>query len=270
LVVIQKGKEAEVKAIFDKWDLHCAQIGVVVKEQRLHFYHGVPKELEHVFETHFADPVNSNLSTVNQYLVANVPAHDLVLGGGAPVYHREYREPAYFKEFQKFDINQIAQPSDYTHVAKALLALPNIASKRWIYQQYDSMIGTSTLTTNAPSDAAVVNVKGTQKAIAITVDCNSRYVNANPEEGCAIAVAESARNVVCSGGYEKSLRKIQHTRNGRECKFLQSIFRPRTCASYPYHRHVGLASEYARPHDTRFQSTRRPYLPSGYFQKLYF
>ncbi len=199
LVVIQKGKEAEVKAIFDKWDLHCAQIGVVVKEQRLHFYHGVPKELDHVFEAHFANPVNCQLSTVNQYLVANVPAHDLVLGGGAPVYHREYREPSYFKEFQKFDIEQIAQPSDYAEVAKALLALPNIASKRWIYQQYDSMIGTSTLTTNAPSDAAVVNVKGTQKAIAITVDCNSRYVNANPEEGCAIAVAESARNVVCSG-----------------------------------------------------------------------
>jgi len=80
------------------------------------------------------------------------------------------------------------------------LKQPNIASKRWIYEQYDSMVGTANTNTNAPSDASIVNVKGTNKSIVITVDCNSRYVNADPEEGCAIAVAEAARNIVCSGG----------------------------------------------------------------------
>ena len=200
LVVVKKGHEDDIKKIFDKWDLHCAQIGVVVEGERITFYQGVPEDKHHIFESHFSNPVNSQLSTVNQYKVADVPAFDLVLGGGAPVYHREYKEPAYFQEFKKFDINSVSQPENYAAVGKALLQLPNIASKRWIYEQYDSMVGTSTLTTNAPSDAAVVNIRGTDKAISITVDCNSRYVNANPEEGCAIAVAESSRNVVCSGG----------------------------------------------------------------------
>jgi phosphoribosylformylglycinamidine synthase len=77
---------------------------------------------------------------------------------------------------------------------------PNLASKRWVYNQYDSMVGTVNMSTNAPSDAAIVNIKGSKKALAMTVDCNSRYVNADPETGCAIAVSEAARNIVCSGG----------------------------------------------------------------------
>jgi phosphoribosylformylglycinamidine (FGAM) synthase-like enzyme len=85
-------------------------------------------------------------------------------------------------------------------VAKFLIQLPNIASKQWIYNQYDSMVGTVNQSTNRPSDAAVVMVKGTNKSLALTVDCNSRYVWADPEVGCAIAVAEAARNIVCSGG----------------------------------------------------------------------
>lgn len=175
LIVVEKGKEEGIKAIFDKWDLNCAQIGVVTDSKRLNFY-------------------------MNEELAADVPAEDLVLGGGAPVYHREYKEPAYFSEFQKFKIEQVQEEKNYKKVAEFLLKNPNIASKRWIYEQYDSMVGTANISTNAPSDAAVVNVKGTNKAIVITVDCNSRYVNANPEEGCAIAVAEAARNIVCSGG----------------------------------------------------------------------
>ena len=77
---------------------------------------------------------------------------------------------------------------------------PNLASKRWIYNQYDSMVGTINMSTNKPSDAAIVNIKGSKKGLAMTVDCNSRYVNADPEVGCAIAVSEAARNIVCSGG----------------------------------------------------------------------
>ncbi len=175
LIVVEKGREKEVEAVFEKWDLNCAIIGEVTDTKRLHYYmHGE--------------------------LVADVPAEDLVLGGGAPVYHREYREPAYYQENQKFRIDQVAEPKDLKAVADHLISHPNIASKRWVTNQYDSMVGTANMTTNRPSDAAVVAVKGTNKAIALTVDCNSRYVYADPQKGCAIAVAEAARNITCAGG----------------------------------------------------------------------
>jgi len=175
LIVVQKGREAEVEAIFEKWDLNCAVIGEVTDTQRLQYYmHGE--------------------------LVADVPADDLVLGGGAPVYHREYREPAYYKEYQKFKIHDVAVPEDLREVAQHLLSHPNIASKRWVTRQYDSMVGTANMTANRPADAAVVSVKGTRKAIVLTVDCNARYVHADPQKGCAIAVAEAARNITCAGG----------------------------------------------------------------------
>ena len=175
LVVVQKGKEQIVKDIFDKWDLHAEEIGVVTDTQRIRYY-------------------------MNGEQVGDVPAESLVLGGGAPQYEREYKEPAYYQEFKKFDINSIEQPEDLKKVADAMLAMPNIASKRWVYEQYDSMVGTRTMTTNVPSDAGVVNIKGTNKALAMTVDCNSRYVNADPEVGTMIAVSEAARNITCSGG----------------------------------------------------------------------
>ena len=175
LIVVKKGREKEVEAVFEKWDLNCAIIGEVTDTKRLEYY-------------------------MNSQLVADVPAEDLVLGGGAPVYHREYREPAYYKENLKFNIDQVAEPKDLKSVADHLIAHPNIASKRWVTDQYDSMVGTATMTTNRPCDAAVVSVKGTDKAIALTVDCNSRYVYADPQKGCAIAVAEAARNITCAGG----------------------------------------------------------------------
>lgn len=175
LVVIEKGSEGLIEAIFKKWDLNCVNIGEVTDTQRLHFY-------------------------MNGELVADVPAHDLVLGGGAPVYHREQKEPAYFQQYQNAEISNTPEPEDLVAVGKWLLGRPNIASRRWIAQQYDSMVGTANLSTNAPSDAAVVNIKGTHKGIVISVDCNGRYVHANPEVGTMIAVAEAARNVVCSGG----------------------------------------------------------------------
>ena len=175
LIVVEKGREAEVQAVFDKWDLNCVQIGEVTDTGRLEYY-------------------------MNGQLVADVPADDLVLGGGAPVYQREYREPAYYAENQKFKIEDVQVPANLKEVADHLISHPNIASKRWVTDQYDSMVGTGTMTTNTPSDAAIVNVKGTEKAIALTVDCNSRYVYADPQKGCAIAVAEAARNITCAGG----------------------------------------------------------------------
>lgn len=175
LVVVHKGKESVVKEIFDKWDLHAEEIGYVTEGDRVRYY-------------------------MDGELVGDVSAHSLVLGGGAPVYQREYKEPAYYAEYKKFNIDDVQQPDDLREVAFKLLQEPNIASKRWVYEQYDSMVGTKTMTTNRPSDAGVVNIKGTDKALAMTVDCNSRYVHADPEVGTMIAVSEAARNITCAGG----------------------------------------------------------------------
>jgi phosphoribosylformylglycinamidine synthase len=180
LVVVQKGKENIVKNIFDKWDLHAEEIGTVTDTGRIRYY-------------------------MEGQLVGDVPAESLVLGGGAPQYKRDYTEPAYYQEYKKFNINDVAEPQDLKAVASAMLALPNIASKRWVYEQYDSMVGTRNMTTNRPSDAGVVNIKGTNKALAMTVDCNSRYVNADPEIGTMIAVSEAARNITCAGGVPSAI-----------------------------------------------------------------
>lgn len=176
LVVVKKGKEKVIEDIFEKWDLHAVQIGEVTAGPNVTFYE-------------------------KGKIVADVPAESLVLGGGAPVYEREFKEPAYFQRYQKFDINSIKDISvkDIKGITTKMVALPNIASKRFIYQQYDRMVGTATMNSGIASDAGVVAIKGTNKALAMTVDCNSRMVHANPEEGCAMAVAEAARNLVCSG-----------------------------------------------------------------------
>ena len=175
LVVVEKGKEKVVNDIFDKWDLSCEEIGVVTEGERVQYF-------------------------MHDELVADVPCSDLVLGGGAPVYEREYKEPEYFKRFQEFKIDNVKEPEDLIAVANFLTENYNIASKKWVYEQYDSMVGTANMSTNFPTDAGIVNLRESSKALAMTVDCNSRMVNANPEEGCAMAVAEAARNIVCSGG----------------------------------------------------------------------
>lgn len=175
LVVVQKGKEEEMKAIFDKWDLNCAHIGEVTNSDQLEFFWKGEK-------------------------IAQAPAESLVLGGGAPVYYREYRKAAYYDELQEFDIDQVEQPKDLQKVAEFMVGLPNLASRKMIFEQYDSMVGTVNMSTNAPTDAPIVNIKDTNRALAMTVDCNSRYVYADPEVGTMIAVSEAARNIVCSGG----------------------------------------------------------------------
>ncbi|MDI3319893.1 phosphoribosylformylglycinamidine synthase subunit PurL [Pinibacter soli] len=175
LMVVEKGKEDVVQKIFDKWDLPCSVIGEVTEDGLLSFYmHG---ELE-----------------------AQLPAEELVLGGGAPQYERAYTEPTYLAKTKAFDAASIEVPKDLKAVAEKLIQIPNIASKRWVYVQYDSMVGTGNTSTNQPSDAAVVLAKPSEKALAVTTDCNSRYVYADPYKGAMIAVAEAARNIVCSGG----------------------------------------------------------------------
>lgn len=177
LVCVKKGKEEEVERIFEKWDLNCAKIGEVIDEDMLYFHW-------------------------KGELVAKVPAASLVLGGGAPVYNRSYKEPAYYKETLAFSADKIAEPDlqEAKKIAKFLSTSPNIASKRWVYEQYDSMVGTKNMSTNRPADAGVANLKGTDFAIAMTCDCNSRYVYSDPLIGTQIAVAEAARNIVCAGG----------------------------------------------------------------------
>ncbi len=202
LVVVKKGREKEVLAIFDKWDLNCVQIGDVTSGTQLKFY-------------------------MDSELIANVPADSLVLGGGAPVYEREYSVPSYYYENKKFTISSVEEPEDLKIVADFLLAHPNIASKKWVTSQYDSMVGTVNMTTNSPSDAAVIDVRGTNKAIALTVDCNARYVYADPELGCSIAVAEAARNIICSGGEPSAITNCLNFGNpyNKEVywQFVQSI-----------------------------------------------
>ena len=175
LLVAEKGREEEVIKVFEKWDLPCSVIGEVTDDGILRFY--MRGELE-----------------------AELPAWELVLGGGAPQYERAYTEPTYFAEIKKFDPDSIPVPEHLKTIAEKLIRLPSIASKRWIYNQYDSMVGTVNSSTNAPSDASLVVVKGTKKGLAITTDCNSRYVFADPYKGTMIAVSEAARNIVCSGG----------------------------------------------------------------------
>ena len=175
LIVVEKGKEKLIEDVFKKWDLNCAIIGEVTEGDRLHFY-------------------------LNNELVADVPASNLVLGGGAPVYDREYTEPAYYNKAKEFNIDTIPEEQDIKAIALHLISHPSIASKKWIYEQYDTMVGTKNMSTNKPSDAAIVNIKGTDRALAITTDFNSRYVYVDPQIGTEIAVTEAARNIVCSGG----------------------------------------------------------------------
>ena len=173
LVVAKKGCKERVREIFDKWDLHCETIGEVTDKQKVIInYQGEKK--------------------------AEISPIELVLGGNAPVYFRETAEPKYLEETRKFNLRKLPEPESLGEVFEKIFSSLNIASKRWVYQQYDSMVRTNTIV-GPGSDSAVIYIKDTNKAIAAKTDCNGRYVYLNPKEGTKIAVAESARNVVCSG-----------------------------------------------------------------------
>ncbi|MDW8285984.1 MAG: phosphoribosylformylglycinamidine synthase subunit PurL [Bacteroidota bacterium] len=174
LLIVQRGREEEVLEVFRKWDLPAAIIGEVTDTGLVEVYH-------------------------HGELKAAVPASSLVLGGGAPVYIRQAREPAYLERTRALRLADVPLPKDLEAVLLRLLDSPNIASKRWVYEQYDTMVRTNTVVGPGPSDAAVVRIKGTRKALALKVDGNGRYVYLNPRRGAQIAVAEAARNVVCSG-----------------------------------------------------------------------
>ncbi len=173
LVCVAKGHEDKIRAIFEKWDLHAEIIGEVIGEDRLYIsYKG--------------------------NLVADLPPETLVLGGGAPVYIREAIRPEYLDTVNALDIASVPEPVDPGAVLLALMAASDIASKRWVYEQYDSMVRTNNVVMTG-GDAAVVYVKEGHKGLAVKTDCNGRYVYLNPRRGAQIAVAESARNVACTG-----------------------------------------------------------------------
>ncbi|GAB4191969.1 MAG: phosphoribosylformylglycinamidine synthase subunit PurL [Calditrichia bacterium] len=175
LAVAKKGKENEIEAICDKWDLICEQVGHVTDEPVLKFYqHGELK--------------------------AEIPPYHLVLGGGAPVYQREAKPPKYIDELQNYDFSGLDFESlDLQTALEQIMNSLNIVSKRWVYEQYDHMVQTNTVVYPG-GDAGVVRIKGTNKGIAMKTDGNGRYVYLNPNKGGKIAVAEAARNVVATGG----------------------------------------------------------------------
>lgn len=174
LVVVQRGFETELAKIFKKWDLDCTKIGFVNDT-------GMLTVLE------------------SGETVCEIPSFELVLGGGAPQYDMPASEPSYLNEVNDLQVELLPEPEDFNETLLTLLKSPNITSKHWVYNQYDSTVRTNTMM-GPGSDAAVVRLKGTRKALAMCTDGNGRYVYLNPRVGGQIAVAEAARNVVCTGG----------------------------------------------------------------------
>ncbi|MHB9110108.1 MAG: phosphoribosylformylglycinamidine synthase subunit PurL [Armatimonadota bacterium] len=171
LVVVKKGREQEVIDIFEKWSLNAEVVGEVIEEQTLRIrYHGE--------------------------VVAEVPSQSLA---ESPVYYLPAEQPEWLTDLQNTDLSGLPQPDDYNRVLLDLLSSPNIASKRWAFEQYDHMVQTNTVVPPGAGDAAVIRVKGTHKALGMTTDCNSRYCYLDPYLGAQIAVAEAARNLTCAG-----------------------------------------------------------------------
>src|SRR4249919_2155687 len=171
LLVAKQGREAEVERIFEKWDLHASRIGHVTDDGMLRV-----KE--------------------RGVVVAEIP--NRALTDEAPVYRRPMSEPEYLREAQALDVNTLTGKSDQNAAMLALVGSPTIASKKWIYRQYDHMVRTNTI--NLPGlGAGVVRVKGTDRALALSVDGNGRYGYLDPYRGAMLAVAEASRNVACAG-----------------------------------------------------------------------
>jgi phosphoribosylformylglycinamidine synthase len=176
LLVAKKGREREVERVFEKWDLHAVRIGEVTREGILRVRH-------------------------KGDIVAEIP--NRALTDEAPVYHRPMERPSYLEEAQALDLDALPKPGPAASqgpggVLLSLLAEPSIASKQWVYRQYDHMVKTNTISLPG-SGSGVVRVKGTDRALAMSVDGNGRYCYLDPRRGAILAVAEASRNVACSG-----------------------------------------------------------------------
>ena len=173
LAICRPGKENKFEAVCKKWDIEFALLGKVKDDKNL-------------------------TVTFQGKTVADIPSFYLSAGDGAPVYKRETKRPAYLDTVQHLDTETLPQPDDLQEAFLQVFSSPNIVSKEWIYRQYDHMVRTNTVEVPG-GDAAVIRIKGTERAIATKTDCNGRYVYLDPRRGAAIAVAESARNVICTG-----------------------------------------------------------------------
>jgi len=173
LVCVKKGREEDVRRIFEKWELDSTIIGEANDS-------GIFK-------------VRLNGKTVSE-----IPSEVLSLGGGTPVYHRETKKPDYIDKLAEFDLNDYPLDRNWNETLLTMLAAPNICDKSWVHDQYDSQVRTNTVV-EPGSDAAVLRIRKTSKALAMATDCNGRYCYLNPREGAKQAVSESARNVTCSG-----------------------------------------------------------------------
>lgn len=171
LLVVKKGKEKIAEEIFKKWGLDFSSIGEVIGGKLLKV-------------------------TENGRSLVELPIR--LITKDAPLYKRPIKKPEHLSEARKLKPNEIPIPKHLDKTLLALLSSPNISSKRWIYEQYDYMVRTNTIVTPG-SDSALIRVKGTKKALALTTNCNSRYCFLDPYKGAVIAVAESARNIACSG-----------------------------------------------------------------------
>ena len=172
LAIIENGHEGEVAAVFHKWGLNAEVVGNVTDTGRV-------------------------VILDDGVVVADVPARSLT--DECPTYSLDASEPAYLAVVQAADLSDVPEPEDYTAVLKSLLGSPSLASKRWVYDQYDSMVQTQTTVLPGAADAAVLSLRGTDKGLALTTDCNSRYVYLDPYVGAQYAVAEAARNLACVG-----------------------------------------------------------------------
>lgn len=171
LFVVEPKDEAQAMEIFERWGVICAKVGKVTDDGRLKLYH-------------------------HGEVVGDMPVNALV--DECPVYNKPSAVPEYYIENGKIDTLRYEEVSDLTGALKTVLSSPTVSSKAWVYNQYDYMVRTSTAV-RPGSDAAVVTVHGTRKGLAMTTDCNGRYVYLDPEVGGKIAVSEAARNIVCSG-----------------------------------------------------------------------
>jgi phosphoribosylformylglycinamidine synthase len=190
LVVVKKGTEKELINIFKKWELDCTEVGIVTDTGNLEVFH-------------------------QDELLANIPTESLVLGGDAPQYDMPYEVPSYLDKINTYNVEKYDLLNNLNKNLLSLLSNPNITSKSYIYDQYDSTVRTNTVL-GPGSDSAVIRIKNTKKGLSVSTDCNGKYVYLNPRQGAMMAVAEAARNVVCTGAKPLAITNCLNFGNPQE------------------------------------------------------
>jgi phosphoribosylformylglycinamidine (FGAM) synthase-like enzyme len=184
LLVGEKEKASDLKSIFQKWEVRCEPLGHLTDTDKMQVY-------------------------LQNEKIADLSPSSLILESNTSSKQNAYEKPDYIKKIRKYNPNRIPKPSNYFEVAQKIWQSPNVISRKWIYEQFDSKLGNNTLS-NISSDAALLRIKGSRRAIALSMDCNPYYVFADPYVGAMIAVCEAARNITCSGGDIKAMQYGLH------------------------------------------------------------